>query len=131
MATKKPVVPQSLVARAIALENERHARRLAEIKRAESMLYQFEPFAAAIEARGIHLSIDHFHVNYMKALDVSCNGVVSWSHRLYDALIELDFTEAKRDVTSHYAHVVLKKGRLQLYLMIEASHVPAKREERQ
>ncbi len=128
MASQKPSLPQSLIARAIALENERHTRRLAEIKRAESMLRQFEPFAAALEDRNIRLSIDGFHVNYMKALDISSGGPVSWSHGIYDALIELGFSEVKRDVTSHYAHIVLKKGYLQLHLMIEAGHTPANQE---
>lgn len=128
MAAKKPTAPQSLVARAIARENERHARRLAEIKRAEAMLHQFEPVAAALEARNIHLCVESFHVNYMKALDISSAGPVSWSHGIYDALIELGFTEVQRDVTSYYAHVLLKQGRLKLYLMIEAAHAPAKPE---
>jgi hypothetical protein len=126
--TKTPAPPASLHDRLIAQENERHKGRLAEIKRAEAMLRLFEPNETALKARGIHFSLDRLYINYTRALQVTAGGISAWDNRIYDGLLDLGFEEIKRDVTSSYAHCILKKGRLQVYLMIDAAHQHTKPE---
>lgn len=119
---KKPAQPTTYHQKLIAHENERHAKRLAEIKRVETKLQMFEPTAAALEARGISLSLNYPLFAYPDGLFVSKGGLTAWDHPLYTALIELGFAEIKRHESSYSAEVTLEQGRLTLHLSIMAGY---------
>jgi hypothetical protein len=123
----------TLHARLIAYENDRHARRLAEIKSVATKLRMFEPTAAALEARGIYLSRDSYlNASSDKALHLQAGGFITIDEgRLYNALTELGYTEIERSEHSNYATCLMKQGRLTVALSIPAGHTyspPAKPE---
>jgi hypothetical protein len=98
-------------------ENKRHANRLAEIKKAETMLRLFEPTAVALAAKNIRLDLEWFLSTYDKCLRVTSGGLTEWDHRLYDALITEGFSEISRS-SGAYPNVKLKKGRLSLSVTV-------------
>lgn len=114
--------PTTFRERLLAHENQRHAARLAEIKKAEARLRAFEPTAAALEARGIHLSCTYTLGNWDKELHLTCGVITESNNLLHDALIELGFTQTERTAAGSYAHVALKQGRQKLRLLIKADH---------
>jgi hypothetical protein len=109
--------PTSLFDHVIYAENKRHASRLVHIRVMSAKLRQFEPFWAALEARGIRIDIQQLRTNHQSHLAITC-GLTEWDHALFDALIELGFKEADLRVSGPYSHLVLKKGRLAVALMI-------------
>lgn len=115
--------PSTLFDRLIADENERHAGRLREIKSAEARLRMLEPTFNALEARGVRISMHSTLLNcYDKSLHITRGGTSSFDHALYDAMIDLGFTEIERRKSLHYAYCTLKKGRLLLKISVEAQH---------
>lgn len=119
---KKPAQPTTFHQRLIAYENERHAKRLAEIKKVETKLQMFEPTVAALEARGISLALNYPLLAYPDGLHASRGGITEWDHPLYTALTELGFAEIERRDYSYSAEITLKQGRLTLYMSILAGY---------
>ena len=113
--------PTTFHQRLVAAEQARHARRLAEIKKAEAKLRMFEPTAAALEAKGIQVSLE-FPLGTGKELPLSKGGLTSWDHSLYDALIALGYIESARDIRGIFAFVTLKKARLQITMSVHDDH---------
>lgn len=103
----------------IVYENDRHARRLAEIKRAMPKLRMFEPTAAALAERGINVANDVARTDFRGMLVISRSFITEWDNNIHTALIELGFSEIDRRISGVYAHCDLKKGRLRIVLMIK------------
>jgi hypothetical protein len=109
--------------RLVEYENERHARRLAEIKKAEAKLRLFEPTVAALEQRGIRLALNvHLIDQSTGSLRLKAAGFLESEPRLYDALLELGYKEEKRCEHTTLATCWMKQGRLRVYLWIPRGH---------
>ena len=124
MKNKPQQRPSTLREQLIADEHQRHARRLAELKKADAKLRMLEPTAIALDARGIRLWPECVRLDAFGNLSVSTAGICTWDARLYDALLDLGYTQVSRSTTGPYSHCSLKKGRLTLALMIPSSHRP-------
>lgn len=103
----------------VAHENNRHARRLAEIKHAASKLRMFEPTAAVLAERGINVANDAARTDFRGMLVISRSFITEWDNNIHTALIELGFSEIDRRISGVYANCDLKKGRLRIALMIK------------
>lgn len=112
-----PTLP--LISRVITEENERHARRLAAIKKATAKLRQFEPTFTALEKRGIHVALNHLRTDYQGALNLTICNLPGPDCGLYNVLIEIGFNEINSSICGRYTMVTLKKSRLLVSLVIE------------
>jgi hypothetical protein len=117
--------PTTFRERLLAHEHQRHAARLAEIKEAEARLRALEPTIATLQARGISLWCDSTLGNYWKSLTLTCGTLTEWDNKIYDALVDLGFTEIDRYTGGPYAHCTLKQGRNKVRVSIMADHKPA------
>lgn len=116
---RKTVEPVTFHDRLVAHEHERHARRLADIKKAASKIAMFERDYAALElinsAPGTHSSI----ACYRHSLDLSRGLLTESEAPLYRGLLAIGYIEVSRDhPDGAHSMITLKKGRLRVQLFM-------------
>lgn len=115
---------QSLPHRLQALELERHAGRLAAIKRMHARLVLLDAFMPAIESAGVPLSLHDMTDWGGKHLSLSVETwAPSWGATLVNVLLANGMAvEERKDWPGAYGHSTfyLKKGRLRVSVMVDA-----------
>lgn len=118
--------PRTLEELAIALADNEHRQRLAEIKNMRARLAQLDEFLPALAARGIKLWPREIHGHDRgKTLRIYSGMFERNSDKLHAALLELGFREVKRESrpTMTFDTVTLQQGRW-LVLQIDVTKAP-------
>lgn len=114
----------SLPQRLQALELERHAARLAAIKRMHARLVLLDAFMPAIEGAGVPLSLQDMTDWGGKTVSLSVGTLApSWGAKLVNVLLANGMAvEERKDWPGVYGHSTfyLKKGRLRVSVMVDA-----------
>lgn len=109
----------SLLHLLIDSETARHEGRLKEIRRAVKKLAMFQPTFARLQERKVHVDLHLVRINHNGNLTITKGGPCSWDNQLAQELLADGYREVERSTSHNYAHVVLKKGRLSVELMID------------
>ncbi|MDB5988893.1 MAG: hypothetical protein JWQ10_296, partial [Herbaspirillum sp.] len=114
--------PSTFYAALVGYENDRHAARLAEIKKHEKRILMFQDTWRALRDRGMQVSLS-WTLSAMptNSLRITYGSFTSLDHRLHDALLELGYVEVSRS-GDRYSDRILKKGRLSVSVTVEAAH---------
>lgn len=110
----------SLPQRVQALELQRHAGRLAEIKAMHARLVLLEAFLPAIEAAGLSIAWDILHTGGGKSLWLH-TGVLDHlgTAHLVNVLVANGMVVVERNDYAGSSTVHLKKGRLQVSTLVD------------
>lgn len=113
--------PRTLEELAIALADNEHSRRLAEVKNMSKRLALLDEFLPALAARGIKVWARDIHgADGGKTLRIFPSMFVGNDDKLHAALIELGFSEVERKPSHRNDSVTMKHGRW-LVVTIEVS----------
>lgn len=109
--------PRTLEELAIALADNEHRRRLAEVKAMRSRLAQLDELLPALAERGLKIWPRDIHSSDGgKTLRMYPGFAVSNDDKLHAALLELGFKEVERRATTRNDTVKLQHGR---WLVVE------------
>ena len=112
--------PRTLEELAIALADNEHRRRLAEVKAMRSRLAQLDELLPALAARGVKVWPSSIHCHddreHGKVLRIYPGFASSTDDKLHAALIELGFKEFERREAPRNDTVKLQHGR---WLVVE------------
>jgi hypothetical protein len=120
---KTPAAPATLYAEALQHEHERHAARLAEIKKLEARLRMLDALAAPLAAHGVRLYPDQIktHGSDVWLSSAMCD---SSGRRMFAAFTAVGFVlDSRRDHTCS-SSITLKHGRLRVRMFVDADVLP-------
>lgn len=104
--------PRTLEELAIALADNEHRRRVAEVKAMRKRLALLDEFLPALAARGIKVWARDIHSNDAgKTLRIYTSLFVGTDDKLHAALLDLGFREVERRQNARDVTVTLQHGR--------------------
>lgn len=103
------------------IEEDRHTRRIDEIKRAEKKLILLTPVLKELEALNVSIPLAHMEFTGT-GIYLSCAGITEWEMRTYKALISIGFKDISTYQGTVYTTADLKRGRLIVSLFLPADY---------